>query len=612
MTAKTPFGERFSGSSRSVFIHIYEKILSCFKIFTKLHSDKTFTLMKYFAVISLLTIFFSSCQKSDVESNEPIATDLPTGLIVPTLAELMAIPTVESVDTGIVPIFSILQSPQSSSHVLTGFPTPGNQYLGSCVGWAVGYGMMSYFYNRIDGPYVASPTYIWNQLNGGDPNRGATYTAAMEILKTQGCSNTTLMPPYTVHTTQPSAQAKNNASNYKIHAYYRFDNVNLERIKSFLRRDYPLPVGLKIDRGFGYPNDPKYKSYDIDGVEYVYERRDGSTLGEHAVLIVGYDDNIGGNGAFKIMNSWSSNWANRGYVWIDYEIFKQMVVMVDTKPVIFWAVPGIARTSNDFSLIESNSARAGGKVDSYDGVQITAKGVCYSKTNDEPTIIDLKNNEGPGKGVFFSDLNNLAPNTVYYVRAYATTSNGTYYGIPKYFKTLPPDSVVIGTQTWTVRNLRATRYRNGDLINWQSNPNPSSRDEGLEYSWDAVNDIRGIAPVGWHVPTESEWQTLINYLGGFTRTTVVKLSTFFGGPPDLNSSGFTAGPYGPGDFITISGRRSPNATFWTATTVSGSPLDGYLTKLRTDGNGAEGITWFPVEIGRIGKNSYYNVRLIKD
>ena len=37
---------------------------------------------------------------------------------------------------------------------------------------------------------------------------------------------------------------------------------------------------------------------------------------------------------------------------------------------------------------------------------------------------------------------------------------------------------------------------------------------GKLYNWYAVNDPKGLAPVGWHLPNDSEWNTLINYLGG--------------------------------------------------------------------------------------------------
>lgn len=92
-------------------------------------------------------------------------------------------------------------------------------------------------------------------------------------------------------------------------------------------------------------------------------------------------------------------------------------------------------------------------------------------------------------------------------------------------------TVEIGTQRWMAENLNATRYRNGDAIpyvkderQWESfnegafcyhdNSKKSGRVYGRLYNWHAVNDPRGICPVGWHIPTDEEWQQLADYLGG--------------------------------------------------------------------------------------------------
>ncbi len=89
------------------------------------------------------------------------------------------------------------------------------------------------------------------------------------------------------------------------------------------------------------------------------------------------------------------------------------------------------------------------------------------------------------------------------------------------------------SQTWMVENLKTTKYRNGDPIpnitqgeNWSSittgacchydnDPN-ISRTYGLLYNWYAVKDSRNIAPDGWHVASESDWRTLIDFLGGLS------------------------------------------------------------------------------------------------
>lgn len=89
----------------------------------------------------------------------------------------------------------------------------------------------------------------------------------------------------------------------------------------------------------------------------------------------------------------------------------------------------------------------------------------------------------------------------------------------------------IGNQFWMIDNLRVSRYRNGDLIpvehdneNWDNlkigaccnyeNNHEYYEEYGKLYNWYAVDDNRGLAPEGWHIPSNEEWQILIDYLGG--------------------------------------------------------------------------------------------------
>jgi uncharacterized protein (TIGR02145 family) len=97
-----------------------------------------------------------------------------------------------------------------------------------------------------------------------------------------------------------------------------------------------------------------------------------------------------------------------------------------------------------------------------------------------------------------------------------------------------PSEVTIGEQTWMNKNLDVTTFRNGDPIQevttyeewiklgekgiptWCYYENDSDYGEkyGKLYNWHAVKDPRGLAPKGWHVPSKSEWETLISFLGG--------------------------------------------------------------------------------------------------
>jgi len=91
--------------------------------------------------------------------------------------------------------------------------------------------------------------------------------------------------------------------------------------------------------------------------------------------------------------------------------------------------------------------------------------------------------------------------------------------------------VKIGNQWWMAENLKVTHYRNGDAIpnvtddtKWSNltngaycnydNDYNNAVTYGSLYNWYAVTDSRKIAPAGWHIPTNEEWQTLVDYLGG--------------------------------------------------------------------------------------------------
>jgi uncharacterized protein (TIGR02145 family) len=95
-------------------------------------------------------------------------------------------------------------------------------------------------------------------------------------------------------------------------------------------------------------------------------------------------------------------------------------------------------------------------------------------------------------------------------------------------------TVTIGTQTWTTKNLDVATFRNGDPIpqakteeEWKAagdnkqpawcyydNKAANGTKYGKLYNWYAVNDARGLAPAGWHVPTDEEWTVLSTFLGG--------------------------------------------------------------------------------------------------
>jgi sugar lactone lactonase YvrE len=165
-------------------------------------------------------------------------------------------------------------------------------------------------------------------------------------------------------------------------------------------------------------------------------------------------------------------------------------------------IPGVTTTGTIID-VTSTSAQTGGLITSYGNGILTANGVCYSSTNQTPTLSDSKTSEpvnstGILYPVFVSNLANLTPNTVYYVRAYATNSAGTGYGSVIKFTTATNLSAVTATVTTFAGNGN-TGYADGSgtsaLFN---NPQGITADNNNNlYVSDSYNNyVRKITPAG--------------------------------------------------------------------------------------------------------------------
>jgi hypothetical protein len=93
-------------------------------------------------------------------------------------------------------------------------------------------------------------------------------------------------------------------------------------------------------------------------------------------------------------------------------------------------------TTTDATNITVNSATSGGVITKDGGKAVTAYGVCWS-TSSNPTTSDSHTTDGKGAASFTSNITGLTPNTLYYVRAYATNSVGTAYGNEISFTSTP-------------------------------------------------------------------------------------------------------------------------------------------------------------------------------
>jgi uncharacterized protein (TIGR02145 family) len=144
--------------------------------------------------------------------------------------------------------------------------------------------------------------------------------------------------------------------------------------------------------------------------------------------------------------------------------------------------------------------------------------------------------------------------------------------------------VKIGTQYWSGRNLNVSRFRNGDKIpvarsaeDWikagengqpaccYDNVGYNCEKYGRLYNWYAVNDPRGLAPEGWHVPTDYEWKNLTDFLGVSAGQILKSTEDWEYSDQGTDNVGFSVLPGGyryiDGSFSSI----SYSAFFWSAT-----------------------------------------------
>ncbi|MEX1014923.1 MAG: fibrobacter succinogenes major paralogous domain-containing protein [Candidatus Paceibacterota bacterium] len=157
--------------------------------------------------------------------------------------------------------------------------------------------------------------------------------------------------------------------------------------------------------------------------------------------------------------------------------------------------------------------------------------------------------------------------------------------------------VKIGTQNWCTKNLNVSTYSNGDTIPmvqdadaWRNlttgawcyyeNKEKNGSIYGKLYNWFAVNDPRGLAPKGFHIPGEFEWRTLTDFLGGdyFAGTKMKSTSSLWkDNGRGTNESGFAGLPGGyrfeDGTFCFI----GEEGKWWEPMEYGDNAMSSYLT-----------------------------------
>ncbi|MEI6488396.1 MAG: FISUMP domain-containing protein [Bacteroidota bacterium] len=152
-------------------------------------------------------------------------------------------------------------------------------------------------------------------------------------------------------------------------------------------------------------------------------------------------------------------------------------------------------------------------------------------------------------------------------------------------------TITVGTQVWTKENLKTTHFNNGDLIGTTSLPvnndstsiyqwsyNEDSTNiltYGRLYSWYAVMDVRSVCPTGWHIPNDTDFITLANFLGGDTiagnKMKEMGTNHWLATNTNVtNSSDFTGLPGGFRGNSNVFQNMNTMANFWSSTSWGSS------------------------------------------
>lgn len=275
---------------------------------------KTFKLLFIITLVSL----FAACGKDDVPNDNP-QNDLDYNLGWYGDDSVSEIPT--SINFG----FGNGNLP-SSYNIVDKFPPIGDQgNYGTCVAWAVAYNAKTALSGMDHKLSPSELSSVQNQFSPkdlfwaipdnqkGNNCNGTNFSFALELLQKRGVASMSTVPytglgNCTTNNSDPAWEQE--AKNHKIE-YWRKIEPTTTSIKQYISNNIPVILGAKLADNF-----MSWNSNDV-----LTSHSSFSNVGQHAyhaMVIAGYDDNKGPNGAFRVINSWSENWGDLGYIWIDY------------------------------------------------------------------------------------------------------------------------------------------------------------------------------------------------------------------------------------------------------------------------------------------------------
>lgn len=301
---------------------------------------------QYLLFTLFFILLFQACQKDDLNKNKK-NPELQYGLGFSGDENLDTIPSTVNFGFG-------NDNLPTSYDITDKFPPIGDQgQYGTCVAWAVAYNAYTAL-NGMDKNYdqadLAKPihqfspkdlfTSIPDNKKGLNCN-GTNFSSALTVLQSRGVATLATVPYENVGncaqaTADPSWAQE--AGKHKI-KYFRKIDGTVESIKKNISNNIPVIFGAELSDNF-----MTWNSDNVLSSNTTYNQV-GQHAG-HAMVICGYDDSKGPNGAFKVVNSWGPQWGSKGYIWIDYQFFLGEFVFNDNGKSCLFITEAIGKDNN--------------------------------------------------------------------------------------------------------------------------------------------------------------------------------------------------------------------------------------------------------------------------
>ncbi|MCQ2195844.1 MAG: C1 family peptidase [Paludibacteraceae bacterium] len=213
------------------------------------------------------------------------------------------------------------------------FPPIGDQgSYGTCVAWATGYAMKTSL-NAKQNNWTSSqlsqasnqtsPVDLWHLIGKDGKStgcNGSNFEPAMDAIKAKGCASMAQKPftnkKMTCDGVTGTGSSSNKLGQYRVIAYNsemgngKSYGMSVSNFKYWLDQGYPVLIGAELGEKFMSWSSSSVITSDTKGYQGQHAY--------HAMVVVGYDDS---KSAFRVRNSWDTNWGDNGSIWVGYSHF---------------------------------------------------------------------------------------------------------------------------------------------------------------------------------------------------------------------------------------------------------------------------------------------------